>query len=75
MNMTAKQEKENFILHYLDDWIPEQLMPETVQRLNELISSYCKEQREKVLMACKFSSDGQYYYAAKDEILNAKEPE
>jgi hypothetical protein len=75
MNITAKAEKENFILHYLEDWIPERLKPETLQRLDELISNYCKEQREKVLTACKFSSDGQYYYAAKDEIVNAKEPE
>jgi hypothetical protein len=73
MNMTAKDEKENFVTHYLSDWIPARLMPETLKQLDELISSYCKEQREKVLTACKFSSDGQYYYATKDEILNAKE--
>ena len=35
----------------------------------------CKEQLGKVLQLCKFSSDGNYYYATKEEILNAPMPE
>lgn len=43
--------------------------------LAELIEHYCREQREIILRSCKFSSDGDYYFASKDEILNAKQPE
>ena len=34
----------------------------------------CKEQRENTLKSCKFSSDGNYYFATKDEIINSKMP-
>lgn len=35
----------------------------------------CREQRETVLKASKFSNDGLYYYSTKYDILNAPMPE
>ena len=42
----------------------------STNELNELCQRLREEERKKVLMGCKFSSDNNYYYATKEEILN-----
>ena len=76
--MTAKEDKTNFISHYLEDWIPEIKQGETIERLNEVIESYCREQRH--ICQTEFDKDsyqdesGKFYVSCED-VLNAPMPE
>ena len=76
--MTAKEEKQNFITHYLEDWIPERLQPETLQRLDEVIESYCREQRELVANELKTWTEDisiPNQYKINDLCMNTDMPE
>ena len=69
--MTAKQNKDAFITHYLEDWIPELIAKETIERLNNVIEDYCREQRG----ICANEANGTFSNYWVEKLRNAKMPE